>query len=94
MILKDGEITVIEFGTGDIDITAGFIDDPDVSAGVVSFSQGEPGEIGSRHNAKGNYGCDDISGYVNEHTRFVFYNTQSIDVVIDLLLKAKKHMLE
>ncbi len=94
MIYKDGEITVIEFGTGDIDITAGFIDDPDVSAGVVSFSQGEPGEIGSRHNAKGNYGCDDISGYVNEHTRFVFYRTQAIDVVIAMLEKAKKHMLE
>jgi hypothetical protein len=94
MIYKDGEITVIEFGTGDIDITAGFIDDPAVTAGVVSFSQGVPGEIGSRHNSNGDYGCDDISGYVNEHTRFVFYNTQSIDVVIELLFKAKKHMLE
>ena len=94
MIYKDGKITVIEFGTGDIDITAGFIDDPDVTAGVVSFSQGVPGEIGSRNSSNGDFGCDDISGYVKEHTRFIFYNTQSIDVVIELLLKAKKHMLE
>ncbi len=94
MIFKDGEITVIEFGTGDIDIRAGFIDDPAVTAGVVSFSQGVPAEIGSRHSSAGDYGCDDISCHVNEHTRFVFYNLQSIDVVIDMLLKAKKHMLE
>ena len=92
MIYKDGEITVIEFGTGDIDITAGFIDDPDVTAGVVSFGQGVTGEIGSRL-AKDDYGCGDIC-CVNEHTRFVFYNTQSIDVVINLLIKAKNHMLE
>ena len=94
MIYKDGKITVIEFGTGDIDITAGFIDDPEVTAGVVSFSQGVSAEIGSRHSSHGDYGCADISCRVNEHTRFVFYNTQSIDVVIKLLIKAKNHMLE
>ena len=95
MIFKDGEITVIEFGTGDIDITAGFIDDPDVSAGVVSFSQGVPGEIGSRH-TKNDYGCNiyDVNAPTHTHTRFVFYNTQAIDVVIAMLEKAKKHMLE
>ncbi len=93
MIYKDGKITVIEFGTGDIDITAGFIDDPDVAVGVVSFGQGVPGEIGSRNSAIGDSGCDNFCD-VNEHTRLVFYNTQSIDIVVELLLKAKKHMLE
>jgi len=92
MIYKDGKITVIEFGTGDIDVTTGFIDDPAVTAGVVSFGQGVPAEIGSRQSSNGNYGCDYISA--NEHTRFVFTNIQAIDVVIDMLLKAKKHMLE
>ncbi len=93
MILKDGEINVIEFGAGDIDIRAGFIDEPCITAGVVSFSQGVPGEIGSRH-TKDDYGCNIYDVNAPTHTRFVFYNTQAIDVVIAMLEKAKKHMLE
>lgn len=97
MIYKDGETTIIEFGAGDIGITAGFMDDTDVSAGVVSFNQGVPGEIGSRYKAKSDYGCDgcnDLPWRIPEHTRLVFNDTRSIDVVIDLLLKAKQYMLE
>ena len=68
MIFKDGETAVIEFGAGDIDIRAGFIDDPCINAGVVSFSQGVTDEIGSR-NTKDDYGCNIYD--VNTHTHTV-----------------------
>ncbi len=94
MIGKDGDVNVIEFGTGDIEVTSGFADDPEINAGVVCFGQSIPGEIGRDMEIHGDYGCNPKSVNPQEHTRLIFNNTKSIDIVIEHLLKAKKIMLE
>lgn len=94
MIGKDGDVNVIEFGTGDIEVTSGFMDDPEINAGVVCFGQSVPCEIGRDIEIHGDYGCNPKSVDPKEHTRLIFNNTKSIDIVIEHLLKAKKIMLE
>lgn len=93
MIFEDEDgVNVIQFGTGDIEVAAGMVDDPEETIGTVSFAQQRPGEIGGiSQRSKKNDECvlDTFA-----HTRLVFTDTRSIDVVIDHFRKCKRFMEE
>ena len=94
MIEKNDGVNVLVFGSGDIEVTSGQADDPNVNYGNVCFGQGRKGEIGRDMEIYGEYGCNPQAVEIPHHTRFIFTDTRSIDVVISHLEKAKKLMAE
>lgn len=91
MIFKDeDDVNIIQFGTGDIEVAAGMIDDPEETIGTVSFVQQQPGEIGSI--SQRSMKNDECVLDTFAHTRFAFTDTRSIDVVIDHLMRCKAFM--
>lgn len=95
MITKDEDgSNVLVFGSGDIEIGSGHLDDPDENWGFVTFSKGKKGEIGRETEVMGEYGCNPEAMGFKHHTRLCFTDTKSIDVVIEHLEKAKKAMLD
>ena len=82
----DEKINVIQFGTGDIGITAGLLDLPEETIGSVALTPKDPNEIGSEFNTGDECKLDTMIGC---HTRLVFTDKRSIDVLIDRLEKCK-----
>ena len=94
MITINDGVNVLIFGSGDIEVTSGGVDDPEVNHGVVAFGQGEKGAVGRDMEIYGEFGCNPKSVDFPHHTRFVFTDPRSIDVVISHLEKVKKGMIE
>jgi len=94
MFFKDDTgINVIQFGTGDIEVTAGLLDLPKETIGCVSFiSQGEMEIGGEAERAKTDDGECKLDTLA--HTRMVFTDVKSIDVVMEYLQKAKDDMFK
>lgn len=86
-------INVIVFG-GDIAVSAGHLDDPDKNWTFVSFGLCAKGEIGRLIRYHSGYGCQPDRLDFDHHTRLVFTDPKSIDVVISKLKKAKDYMIE
>ena len=82
----DEKINVIQFGTGDIGITAGLLDLPEETIGSVALTPKGQNEIGSEFNSGDECKLDTMIGC---HTRLVFTDKRSIDVLIDRLEKCK-----
>ena len=87
MFFKTEEgINVIQFGTGDIGITTGLLDLPEETIGSVALTPKDPNEIGAEFNTGDECKLDTMIGC---HTRLVFTDKRSIDVLIDRLEKCK-----
>ena len=84
----EDKVNVIQFGNGDIDVSAGLIDELDKTIGCLSLSPREPSEIGTV-NERGECMLDTMC---DVHTRLIFTDPKSIDVVIEYLQQAKECM--
>jgi hypothetical protein len=82
---------IIQFGTGDINVSSGkLIVDEDVP--FVSFTQGSNGEIGRDTLDEKDMGEDGRISDNGSHTRLIFTNEASIDVLINHLNACKKYI--
>lgn len=86
---KDGPVQEICFGTGDILIHGGLLDDPNKTIGCVSIMPGGFGVVGEKYN----HGCV-LDTDLDVHTRLIFTDIRSIDVVIEHLEQTKRLMRE
>ncbi len=78
----------MEFGTGDIGFNAGVIKEDDNKVGIIIFYNQEPRNIGDIGDIKAGTEVD-----INDFPVVMkFYRKESIDVVIEALLEAKKEM--
>ena len=78
----------MEFGTGDIGFNAGTIKEDDDKVGVIIFYNQEPRNIGDTGDIKAG---EDVN--INDFPVIMkFYKKESIDVVVETLLEAKKEM--
>ena len=88
MIKKLEHQTKMEFGTGDIGFNAGAIKEEDEKVGIVIFYNQEARGIGSTGDVKAGEEVD-----INDFPVVMkFYKKESIDVVIEALLEAKRDM--
>ena len=88
MIKKLEHQTKMEFGTGDIGVNAGAIKEDDDKVGVIIFYNQEPRNIGDTGDIKAGEEVD-----INDFPVIMkFYRKESIDVIIEALLKAKEEM--
>lgn len=91
MIFTDEDgVNVIQFGTGDIGVTSGMIDDPSETIGCVSLTQKDEAPIGEDWVHSDECVLDTSIGV---HTRLVFPVVESIVVLISQLEKCKNAML-
>ena len=87
MFFKTEEgINVIQFGTGDIGITTGLLDLPEETIGSVALTPKDPNEIGAEFNTGDECKLDTM---IRCHTRLVFTDKRSIDVLISELTRCK-----
>ena len=96
MIFKDEVgVNTIQFGTGDILISVGFLDDPNIDyTPSIAFGEQEEGKIGRQGNPHPLYGDEcHIQTTQEIHTKLTFTNTKSIDVLIGMLQQAKEDMI-
>lgn len=95
MFFIDGDgVNVIQFGTGDILIGAGMLDDPENMIGAVALIPQEPVGIGvPRDLVAENGGIAPADTDFGVHTRLVFTKPESIDVLVEHLLAVKEAML-
>lgn len=93
MFYKDDTgINVIQFGTGDIECTAGLLDLPDETIGSVGFIPQTNQPIGGpAERSKNDDGECKLETMA--HTRLVFTKVESIDVLIEQLQKIKTIMI-
>ena len=78
----------MEFGTGDIGFNAGAIKEDDNKVGIIIFYNQESRNIGDIGDIKAGTEVD-----INDFPVVMkFYRKESIDVVIEALLEAKKEM--
>lgn len=88
MIKKLEHQTKMEFGTGDIGFNAGVLKEEDDKVGVIIFYNQEPRNIGDTGDIKAGTEVD-----INSFPVIMkFYRKESIDVIIEALLEAKKEM--
>ena len=88
MIKKLEHQTKMEFGTGDIGFNAGAIKEEDENVGIVIFYNQEARKIGDLGDIKAGEKVD-----INDFPVIMkFYRKESIDVVIEALLEAKRDM--
>lgn len=88
MIKKLEHQTKMEFGTGDIGFNTGAIKEDDTKVGVIIFYNQEGREIGTTGDIKAGTEVD-----INDFPVIMkFYRKESIDVIIEALLEAKKEM--
>ena len=88
MIKKLEHQTKIEFGTGDIGINAGAINENGNKVGIIIFYNQEARNIGDTGDIKAGTEVD-----INSFPVVMkFHRKESIDVVIKALLEAKKEM--
>jgi len=81
-------VNVIQFGTGDIDVAAGLIDEVDMTIGSLSLSPRSPSKIGTI--SKRECALDIMFGV---HTRMIFTKVESIDIVIKYLQEVRRYMV-
>ena len=78
----------MEFGTGDIGFNAGAIKEDDNKVGIIIFYNQEARKIGDVGDIKAGTEID-----INDFPVIMkFYRKESIDVLIEALLEAKKEM--
>lgn len=78
----------MEFGTGDIGFNAGAIKEDDNKVGIVIFYNQEARGIGSTGDVKVGEEVD-----INDFPLVMkFYKKESIDVIVEALLEAKRDM--
>ena len=78
----------MECGTGDIGFNAGVIKEEDEKVGIVIFYNQEAREIGDLGDVKTGQEVD-----INDFPVVMkFYRKESVDVVIEALLEAKRNM--
>jgi len=87
MIKRENESVKLEFGTGDICVAGGYIEQEGYKIGVVIFANQDPREIGSPGIVKAGEGSLDDYPVV-----MTFSKKESIDVVIKKLEEAKSYM--
>lgn len=87
-IIKHEGQTQIEFGTGDINVSAGLLQ-MDYPCGVVVFQPKEPGQIGERRKNE-----VIVAPPAETPVRMTFDKVESIDVVIRALQETKRMMQE
>ncbi len=88
MIKKLGHQTKMEFGTGDIGFNAGAIKEEGEKVGIVIFYNQEARGIGSTGDVKVGEEVD-----INDFPLVMkFYKKESIDVIVEALLEAKRDM--
>lgn len=85
-IVNGQELTLLEFGTGDIGVTFG--EETDKERVFVAFANIKPREIGTFKNVK-----DELNGYQME-CFMSFDNVASIDAVINNLMHAKSLLIK
>ena len=78
----------VEFGTGEVSVGTGFIDDPCVDIGVLTFRSQEPEEIGCETCHENPFKMPD------PELQFVFTKEESIDVIINALNKIKEDVFK
>ena len=88
MIKKSQKQVEMQFGTGDIGFNAGAITEDDNKVGIIIFYNQEPREIGSIGDIRAGTEVD-IRDFPVVMT---FYKKESIDVLVEALLEAKKEM--
>lgn len=88
MIKKLEHQTKMEFGTGDIGFNAGAIKEDDAKVGVIIFYSQEARNIGDVGDIRAG---EEVN--INDFPVIMkFYRKESIDVIIEALLEAKKEM--
>ena len=87
---NDSGENVIQFGCGDILVCPGVLDYPHESIVSLSLVPSNPKPIG--HECS--FGECVLDTSIGVHTRLVFTNILSIDVLIDALREVKKIMVE
>ena len=88
MVKKLEHQTKMEFGTGDIGFNAGVVKEDDNKVGIIIFYNQESRNIGDIGDIKAGTEVD-----INDFPVVMkFYRKESIDVVIEALLEAKKEM--
>ena len=93
MIYKNDDGTnVFEFGTGDIEISDGWLEE-DKDIPCVAFIQQKLGKIGERARSIEKYGNEPVLRS-DANTLFIFNDPRSIDVLIGRLQHAKEHFLK
>ncbi len=88
MIKKSEKQVEMQFGTGDIGFNSGAIAEGDNKIGIIIFYNQEPRDIGSLGDIKAGTEVD-IRDFPVIMT---FYKKESIDVLIEALLEARKEM--
>lgn len=87
----DNDTVQLEFGYGDIEVAHGLLDTEDTLGAVCFFPQETPMEIGAHRD------YTDPPRTVNREdtpVRMVFTKTESIDVVLWALMRAKEQMIQ
>lgn len=90
MFFKDENGTnVIQFGTGDIDVSPALLDDPHETVGALTLENRTPSPIGTPKEVT----CDTCM-VEGEHTRLVFTRVESVREVIKHLQKVEELMVQ
>lgn len=79
----------VQFGYGDINISSGLLQS-DVPVGVILFAQQDPQPIGT----PGLYEKGDKVELNQTPVRLIFEKTESIDILIEHLMEAKRYMIQ
>lgn len=82
------DVTIAEFGMGDIIVAEGHIEGE--SVGVLLMANDEPNEIGTDHPPREGKTTDELK----QDIIMIFKNIESLDVVIGALERVKEKMQE
>jgi len=80
---------VIQFGTGDINVSPALLDLPEETVGALTFEELEPSKIGTAGIERT---CDNCM-VGDDHTRLVFTRVESVREVIKYLQKVEELMV-
>lgn len=90
MFFKDEKGTnVVQFGTGDINVSPALLDYPKETVGALTFEERDPSEIGTPGIERT---CDNCM-VGDDHTRLVFTKVESVREVIKHLQKVEELMV-
>ena len=87
--IADNKINVIQFGTGDIEIAAGLLDEIDRTIGCISLCPRKPSDAGTL-STRDECELDTMFGV---HTRLTFTEIRSINILIEQLNEVKRCMI-
>ena len=88
---EDG-IKTITFGTGEVGVSSGFLDDVEENIGILAFKPQESVPIGYQPDFHPDGECYTPTHEMGAELQFYFTKTSSIDVVIGKLMEVKKLM--